>query len=587
MPLPTLTLPTRFRFPLAFCAIGFAGFATCDHLQADVTLPAIFGDHMVLQRDISAPVWGWATPGETVTVVAGPERATTTAGKDGKWSVQLPKLLASAKPIEINVTGKNHIILHDVLVGDIWVCSGQSNMELGAKAVMPREDFDKTGNPQIRLFSVPKYIAPSPAKDITTAPQGFPLIGTWQVCTPDTLSKTGEWSGFPAVGYYFGNEIHHFTQQPVGLIGTCWGGTRINCWTSIQTLQANPSMASFALGAAKFRDNYEQLEQTYLNVEMPRWKAEVEKWRQDNKAVIDKYNADLQQWEEQKQEARAQKKPGPPKPHAPIPPKEPRDPIHNNQTSAALFNGMIAPLIPYGIKGVVWYQGESNADNPPFYKIALPALITDWRTRWGQGNFPFLVVQLPNFGETKPEPGESYWAGTREAQAHALTLPGTGMAVTIDVAAGGNLHPPDKWDVGYRLALAAQRVAYGQQNVIASGPIYKSFKVEGNKVRIAFGNIGGGLAIGNPPEHFYTTQRQTAPTTPPSELKGFAIAGADHKFAWAKASIDGSSIVVWSENISSPAAVRYAWADNPVCNLYNKEGLPAAPFRTDDFPLGK
>jgi sialate O-acetylesterase len=313
----------------------------------------------------------------------------------------------------------------------------------------------------------------------------------------------------------------------------------------------------------------------------------VEKWQQDNKAVLDKYNADLKQWEEQIKEARAQKKPGPPKPRAPIPPKEPRDPIHNNQTSAALFNGMIAPLIPYAIKGAVWYQGESNADNPPFYKIALPALISDWRTQWGQGNFPFLIVQLPNFGATKPEPGESYWAGTREAQANALTLPQTGLAVTIDVAAGGNLHPPDKWDVGHRLALAAQRVAYGQQGVVSSGPVYKSFKVEGNKIRIAFDNFGGGLVIANPPDHFYTTQRQTAPTTVPTELRGFAVAGADHKFAWAKAAIDGNNIVVWSDNVPNPAAVRYAWADNPVCNLYSKEGLPAVPFRTDDLPPGK
>lgn len=563
------------------------GFATRSHLSADVTLPAIFGDHMVLQRDITVPVWGWAAPGEAVTVTAGQDHATATAGKDGKWSVKLTKLAASSKPIEITIAGKNRITLHDVLVGDVWVCSGQSNMELGAKAVIPREDFDKAGNPQIRLFSVPKYIAPSPAKDITTAPQGFPLIGTWQVCTPDTLSKTGEWSGFPGVGYYFGSEIQKFTGQPVGLIGTCWGGTRINCWTSLQTLQAFPAMASLAAGAAKFRDHYQELENNYLDVEVPKWKAEVEKWQQDNKGVIDKYNADLKQWEEANKEAKAQRKPGPPRPRAPIAPKEPRDPIHNNQTSAALFNGMIAPLIPYGIKGAIWYQGESNADNPAFYKIALPALISDWRTQWGQGNFPFMIVQLPNFGGSKPEPGESYWAGTREAQAAALSTPETGLAVTIDLAAGGNLHPPDKFDVGYRLALAAQRVAYGQQNIVSSGPAYKSFKVEGNKVRITFDNLGGGLALGNPPEHFYTTQRQTPPSAAPTELKGFAIAGADHKFTWAQATIDGNSVVVWSDKVANPAAVRYAWADNPICNLYNKEGLPVVPFRTDDFPPGK
>jgi sialate O-acetylesterase len=346
-------------------------------------------------------------------------------------------------------------------------------------------------------------------------------------------------------------------------------------------------MVSFAAGAVKFRDNYEQLGQTYLNVDLPRWKADVEKWKQENKAALDQYETDSKAWKDQAKEAATQKKPAPPRPRAPMPPKEPRDPIHNNQTSAALFNGMIAPLIPFGIKGVVWYQGESNADNPAFYKIALPALITDWRTVWNQGNFPFLIVQLPNFGGRKPEPGESFWAGTRESQANALTLPNTGMAVTIDLAAGGNLHPPDKWDVGHRLALAAQRVAYAQPGVVSSGPVYQSFKVEGNKVRITFDTTGGGLVIGNPPEHFYTSQKQTVPQTAPTELQGFAIAGADHKFSWAKASIDGDTVVVWSDAILNPTAVRYAWADNPDCNLYNKGGLPAGPFRTDDFALGK
>jgi len=586
MKFPTSPRPCPLRSSISLCLIGLVGLATCGHLSADVTMPAIFGDHMVLQRDITANIWGWAAPGETVTVTAGQDHASATAGKDGKWMVKLAKLAASSKPIEITVAGKNRITIHDVLVGDVWVCSGQSNMELGSKAVMSAEEFSKAGNPQIRLFSVPKYIAPAPAKDIATAPQGFPLLGTWQVCTPDMLSKTGEWSGFPAVGYYFGSEIQKYTQQPVGLIGSCWGGTRINCWTSLQTLQSVPAMASMASGAAKFRDQYKELEDHYLNIEMPKWKADMEKWQQDNKAVIDKYNEDYKAWEEANKAAKAERKPGPPRPRAPIGPKEPRDPIHNNQTSAALFNGMIAPLIPFGIKGAVWYQGESNADNPAFYKIALPALINDWRTQWGQGNFPFMIVQLPNFGNPKPEPSESYWAGTREAQANALTVPDTGLAVTIDLAAGGNLHPPDKLDVGRRLALAAERVAYGQQNIVSSGPVYKSFKVEGNKIRITFDDIGSGLVLGNPPEHFFTSQRKTAPAVP-SELKGFAIAGTDHKFVWANATIEGNSVVVSSDKVANPVAVRYAWADNPLCDLYNKEGLPAMPFRTDDFPAGK
>lgn len=542
---------------------------------------------MVLQRDMSVPVWGWATPGEVVTVEAGHDKATATTGQDGKWSAKLTKLAASATPIEVIISGKNRITLHDVLVGDVWVCSGQSNMELGVKGTMPNEEFSKAGDRQIRLFSVPKCIAPAPASDIAPIPPNLSMTGNWQVCTPETLSKAGEWSGFPAVGYYFGHEIRNVTKEPVGLIGTCWGGTRINSWTSIPTLQSNPAMASFAAGAIKFRDHYDEIKKAYLEVDLPQWKAAMEKWKSENKEAIDQFDTATKKWAEETKAAAAQKKPGPPKPKPLASPKEPRDPIHNNQNSAALFNGMVAPLIPYGIKGVVWYQGESNADNPVFYKIALPALITDWRTQWSQGDFPFLIVQLPNFGAKKPEPGESYWAGTREAQAKALSVPKTGMAVTIDLAAGGNLHPPDKWDVGYRLALAAKHVAYGQQDTIYSGPLYRSFKVDGNKIRIAFESAGNALTIGQPPEHFFTTQKQIVPQSAASELQGFAIAGADHKFVWARASIDGDTVLVWNEAVPNPSAVRYAWADNPNCNLYNKDGLPAVPFRTDDLPLGK
>ena len=210
--------------------------------QAAVRLPAIFGDRMVLQRDASVPVWGWADPGESVTVSAGGDRATATADKDGLWSLKLTKLAASAKPVEVTITGKNTITLNDVLVGDVWVCSGQSNMEFGIKAFMTPQELAAAGEPQIRLFSVPKWVAPAPARDIAPAPDNMPALGKWQVCTPEMLVKTGEWSGFPAVGYYFGREIHAFTRQPVGLIGSAWGGTRINSWTSLKTLQANPSM---------------------------------------------------------------------------------------------------------------------------------------------------------------------------------------------------------------------------------------------------------------------------------------------------------------------------------------------------------
>ena len=541
---------------------------------------------MVLQRDISVPVWGSADPGESVTVKAGGDTASVKAGTDGKWSVKLAKLAASEQPIEVTITGKNSVILKDVLVGDVWVCSGQSNMEFGSAAFVPKEELAQSNHPQIRLFSVPKWVAPAPASDIAPAPANCPLLGKWQVCTPETLAKDGEWVGFSAVGFLFGREIHNFTHQPVGLIESAWGGTRIHSWTSLKMLETMPMKVSAAKNAVVFRDNYDQIKQTWETVTEPQWKATLEKWNQDNKAALESFSAQMEQWRQLVKEANAQKQPAPKKPVAPQQPRPPRDPIHDNQASCALFNGMIHPIIPFGIKGVIWYQGEANSAEPIPYKAELPALINDWRAYWGQGDFSFLIVQLPNFMPRRPEPSESSWAATREAQAKACSLPNTGLAVTIDIGEPGNIHPSDKLDVARRLALAAQHYAYGQ-NVTYSGPTLKSFAVEGGKIRIVFENTGGGLTIGNPPEHFFATQKQAAPTTTAAELQGFAIAGADHKFVWAKASIEGGAVVVSSDSVPNPVAVRYAWADNPACNLYNKEGLPASTFRTDDFPFGK
>lgn len=543
-------------------------------------MPAIFGDHMVLQRDITVPFWGSADPGESVTVTAGSAKATATAGPDGQWSVKLAGLPASSNPIEVTVAGKNTLAFKDVLVGDVWVCSGQSNMEFGIKAFMAKDELEKAGEPQIRLFSVPKLVAPAPSKDIGPAPANVPDLGKWMVCTPENLVKSGEWSGFPAVGYYFGREIQSFTKQPVGLIGSCWGGTRINSWTSLEALQSNPAMVSHAKAAADFRDNYDKIKETYETVTLPQWNVTLAKWKEENKAALDTFEQEQKQWGQKAREAAAAGQPAPPRPVAPKPPREPVDPIHSNQNSAALFNGMIAPLIPYGIKGVAWYQGESNGDQPAFYRIALPLLINDWRKNWGQGDFPFLIVQLPNFMQRKAEPSASNWAGVREAQANALTLPNTGMAVTIDIGDAGNIHPPDKFDVGQRLALVAQHVAYGRKDGVHTGPTFKSSAVEGNKIRIAYENTGSGLVIGKAPDHFYATLKNPVPPDL-SKLEGFAVAGADNKFVWANAVIDGDTVVVGSDAVPSPVSVRYAWADNPSCNLYNKEGLPAAPFRTD------
>jgi sialate O-acetylesterase len=569
--------PLRLLVLLGVCFVGSVA------ARANVKMPAIFGDHMVLQRDTGVPVWGWADPGETVTVTAGADHATATAGKDGAWSVKLNQLPASTTPIDVTVAGKNTLTFHDVLVGDVWLCSGQSNMEFGIRAFMPPAEFEKQGNPLIRLFGVPKWVAPVPEKDMGAAPAAAPLVGTWQVCTPETLTKTGEWSGFSACGYYFGREVQAFTKQPVGLIASSWGGTRIHSWTSLDTLKTLPQKASATKSAINFAANYDQIKQTYETVTLPQWNAVLAKWTADNKAALDAYPAQMTKWKDAAKLAAAQKQPVPPRPQGPKPPRAPRDPIHDNQASCALYNGMIAPLIPYAIKGTIWYQGEANSAEPGVYKVELPALIHDWRSHWGQGNFPFLTVQLPNFMQRKPEPSESSWALMREIEANTLSLPNTGIAVTIDIGDAGVIHPSDKQDVGQRLALAAQHVAYQQANVY-SGPMYKSFTVQGNKIRVVFDNVGGGLTTGIAPPHYYACQRP--PLTPPPispDLVGFAIAGADQKFVWAKAQIDGDAVVVSADGVPNPTAVRYAWADNPACNLYNKEGLPASPFRTDDF----
>jgi sialate O-acetylesterase len=514
--------------PLILCWAGLVG------VRADVKLPAIFGDHMVLQRDVSVPVWGWADPGESVTVTAGGEKETTTTDKNGAWATKLTKLVISAAPIEVTVAGKNSITLHDVLVGDVWLCSGQSNMEFGIKAFLPPDEFTKAGDPQIRIFSVPKWVAPTPEKDIAPAPSGFPLLGTWQVCTPDALSKCGEWSGFSAVGYFFGMEVRSITHQPVGIIASSWGGTRIHSWTSLAMLKTLPAKATAAKNAAEFETNYDQIKQTYETTTLPQWNVTLAKWTADNKVALDAYQPAMKQWQEAAKAAAAQKQPAPPRPQALKPPRAPRDPIHDNQASCALFNGMIAPLVPFAMEGVVWYQGEANSAEPAVYKVELPALIRDWRSHWGQGDFPFLIVQLPNFMQRRPDPTESSWADMREVQYQtAASLPKTGVAITIDIGDAGVIHPADKLDVGHRLGLLAQHIAYGQANVF-TGPTFKSSSIDGNHIRILFDNIGSGLTIGMAPTHFYECQRP--PLTPPApgaELEGFAVAGADQKFVWA------------------------------------------------------
>jgi sialate O-acetylesterase len=487
---------------------------------ADIKLPAVIGDNMVLQQGGKVSIWGWAEPGEEVTVGVSWNnmKFAVTADKDGKWSFRMNPPKAGG-PYEMTLTGKNTITIKNILVGEVWVCSGQSNMQMSVQSSANAEqEIAEAGYPKIRLFSVKLTVAEKPQSD---------CVGNWSECSPETVPN------FSAVAYFFGRELHKQLDVPVGLIHTSWGGTPAEAWTRREVLEADadfvPIVKRYDDAVAKYPEAMKEYEQKLVE-----WKQAVEK-------------------------AKAEGKKSSQRPGAPFGPGNPHSP-------AGLYNAMIAPLIPYGIAGAIWYQGESNAGRAYQYRTLFPAMIKNWRDDWGQGKFSFLFVQLANFMQTKPEPAESAWAELREAQTMTLTLPNTGMAVIIDIGDAVDIHPKNKQDVGKRLALWAFANTYGKK-LVYSGPIYKSMKVDGNSIVLSFDHVGGGLVAKGG-----------------EELKGFSIAGADHKFVWADAKIDGDTVVVSSDKVSEPAAVRYAWADNPVCNFYNKEDLPASPFRTDEWP---
>ena len=494
--------------------------ATAGATSADIKLPAVISDNMVLQQGQKIAIWGWAEPGEEVMVSVSwlTMQWGVRADEDGKWMFKMnpPKV---GGPYEMTLRGKNTITIKNILVGEVWVCSGQSNMQFAVRqATNPEQEIAAAKYPNIRLFAVERKVAEVPQND---------CVGSWQPCSPDTIA------GFSAVAYYFGRELHKELNMPIGLIHTSWGGTPAEAWTSKDALELEPVCAPILERYADAVAKYPQAKREY--------ERKVNEW---NAAVA---------------KAKAEGSKPPRRPRAPFGPGNPHSP-------AGLYNAMIAPLIPYGIRGAIWYQGESNASRAYQYRRLFPAMIKCWRQDWAQGDFPFLFVQLANFMAVNPEPAESAWAELREAQSMTLALPNTGMAVIIDIGQANDIHPKNKQDVGKRLALWALAKTYAK-TLVYSGPLYKSMKVEADKIILNFDHIGGGLvAQGGGP------------------LKGFAIAGADHKFVWADAKIDGDTVVVSSDGVAEPVAVRYAWADNPVCNLYNKEELPASPFRTDRWP---
>ncbi|MGH9834627.1 MAG: sialate O-acetylesterase [Blastocatellia bacterium] len=486
-------------FPLLFIIAFVAGYA-----RADVKLPALISDGMVLQQGVDVPLWGSADEGESVTVEFQNQKVTA-ATKDGKWMVRLKPLKAGG-PFTLTISGKNKIELKNVLVGEVWICSGQSNMGWQLRQSDNAEaEIASAKYPMIRLFTVPRLEVDAPVTDVKAG---------WKEASPETVPT------FSAVGYYFGRDLHKARNVPIGLINNAVGGSPAESWTSSGVLNSNAEYKQFA---AEYPKRMEQHEKA-----MAKYKEDAEKAKAENK----------------------------PAPRAPGRPWMP----------SGLYNGMLAPLAPYAIKGAIWYQGESNAPRAYQYRRLFPTMISNWRAIWGQGDFPFLFVQLAAYGPNGQKLGESDWAELREAQLMTLSAsPKTGMALAIDVGTYDDIHPRNKQPVGARLALSARAVAYGEK-IVHSGPVYKSMKIEGDKISLSFNHTGGGLEARG------------------GELKGFIIAGDDKVWREAKAEIKGKSVIVSSPEVSKPVAVRYAWIKYPTCNLYNQEGLPATPFRTDDWP---
>lgn len=437
--------------------LAFILLAPCTS-RAEVTLPSAFSDHMVVQADQAVPIFGSAAPGETVTVEVAGQSKTAVTGDDGKWLLRLDPL-KSGGPFELHVKGKNALTIKDVLVGEVWLAAGQSNMRFPlAQATDGKEDAARANFPIIRFLRVG---------------------GKWQECSPKTAP------GFSAVAFQFAVALHNARHVPIGIIDNSVSGEVCQNFMSREAFQADTELARL-----------------------------VQR--------------------------------------------------HTKETSSQ-WDKLVAPIFPYGMRGVLWYQGEGNRDYPVTYRKLLPALIGDWRKHWGQGDFPFLVVQLANYQERKAEPWEGKDCALREAQLKTTrAVPKTALVVTIDLGIARDVHYPDKKPVGQRLAVAARALAYGEK-IESSGPLFESVKFTGNKAIVSFSHVGGGLVAKG------------------DKLAGFLLCGADKKFVRAEATIEGDQVVVVSPALANPVAVRYAWERNPACNLYNAEGLPAVPFRSDQF----
>jgi sialate O-acetylesterase len=486
--------------------------------RADVRLPAIIGNNMVLQADKPVAVWGRAAPGEDVTVTLAEAKATAKAGADGKWKVELPAQKTSATPVEMTVAGKNTIKVGNILVGEVWAGSGQSNMQWSvAISKDAAKEIEAANFPEIRLFIVPNRLSALPIDDV---------VGSWQVCTPQTVPNNS------AVLYFFGRELHQTLKVPVGLITCAWGGSRIEPWITADQFAAQSELKG-ELDAHK--------QQLAARAE-GRLKA-----ARDYAAAVEKAAAAGVEF--------------------PDAPSFPADPAATFVSPVAMYNGMVRGIEPIALRGFLWYQGESNRGQGMHYTDLMKGLIASWRKLWNQPEMPFLFVQLAPF---KYDNQDTLLPELWEAQTATLEVPNTGMAVTTDITTINDIHPPNKQDVGKRLALWALAHTYGKKDLVYSGPLYDSMAAEGNKIRIKFKHIGGGLVA-----------RDEKP------LSWFSIAGEDKQFQKAEAAIDGETVVVSSAAVAKPVAVRFGWSQIAEPNLSNKAGLPASPFRTDKWTDAK
>jgi len=508
------------KFPLRLGLIKFALYflLAASSVFADVRLPTLFSDHMVLQGGERVPVWGWAAPGENLAVEIGGQTLTTTADAQGDWRVQLEPLKTGAE-LTLTVRAANTITVRDVLVGEVWLGSGQSNMGLRVSGANNYAGEQARANlPGIRMFTVASKASSTSLEDCR---------GTWQVCDSNSVGN------FSAALYFFGRELHERLHVPVGLIHSSWGGTPIQPWMPLDVLQAYPGYAAL----------------------LERKKQDLAAWPAREKQI----QADLKAWEIADAAAKAARTLEPVKPWNPGPPDS------GQYMPAQLYNGMIHPLIPYRLRGVVWYQGESNAGGgaggAADYTDLQSRMITAWRRDWGMGDFPFYYVQLPNWNNDGDRSSNS-WAYFRKGQEDVLQVPNTGMAVTLDIGEADNIHPKNKQEAGRRLALLALAGTY-HQPVVCEGPQFARCETNGAELILFFTDADGGLVARD------------------GGLKGFEIAGADKMWHAATARIEGDTVVISVAEVPAPLAARYGWANNPAVNLYNGAGLPAWPFRTD------